>query len=242
MTDIVQYATLQWPVVQKRVFRKKKQSFGESTKVAKKRKASGFGRITSKAKTGAGATIAPLSKEQKKRDFELKLCHKCHQRGHQAKQCPLNRKKGGKVAAVGGKCPSERRVVGGGFLGSLGAKEPVSREYKSVLDLTKQDFQTILNVTGRILEIGVHRSDGCLSSVVGPNSEILNDLKGKHVWLIASNVKDLAERIWHSLSACVLDPLSTSVCALIRQALAIDMSLLKDFRCVLTVPKGGLVR
>jgi len=107
LTDIIQYATLQWPVVQERVSRKKKQSSGESTKVAGKRKASGggassSGRITSKAKTGAGATVAPLSEEQKKRDFELKLCHKCHQPGHQAKSCPLNnRKKGGKVAAVG---------------------------------------------------------------------------------------------------------------------------------------------
>src|SRR6478609_3440161 len=29
---------------------------------------------------------------------------------------------------------------------------------------------------------------------------------------------------------------------LTRQSMPIDMSLLKDFRCVLTVPKGGLVR
>jgi hypothetical protein len=141
------------------------------------------------------------------------------------------------------RCPSERRVVGGGFLGSLGAKGLVSRENKTVLDLTEQDFQTISNVTGRIFEIGVHRSDGCLSSVVCPNSEfLLQDLKGKHIWLNASSAKDLAERVRHALSACSLDPLSTSVCVLIRQALPVDMSLLKDFRCILTVPRGGLVR
>jgi hypothetical protein len=109
LSDIVQYATLQWPIVQERVSRKKKQSFGESTKVAGKRKASdggasGSGR-SSKARTGAGASVASLSDEQKKRDFKLKPCHKCHQPGHQAKQYPLNKKKGGKVAAVSGSAP-----------------------------------------------------------------------------------------------------------------------------------------
>jgi hypothetical protein len=125
----------------------------------------------------------------------------------------------------------------------------VPRESKAVLELTEQNFQNISNVTGRIFEIGVHRSDGCLSSVLCPNSEFLKqELKGKHSWLNASSAKDLSERVRHVLSACVLDPLSTSVCVLTRQcniyrqAMPIDMSLLKDFRCILTVPKGGLVR
>jgi hypothetical protein len=110
-----------------------------------------------------------------------------------------------------------------------------------VLDLTEQDFQNISNVTGRMFEIGVHRSDGHVSTVLCPNSEFLNqDLKDS--WLNASSAKDLAERVRHVLSACVLDPLSTSVCVLTRQGMPIDMSLLKDFRCILTVPKGGLVR
>ena len=91
------------------------------------------------------------------------------------------------------------------------------REVKTVLDLTQQDFQTLSNVTGRIFEIGVDWSDGCLSTVVSPNSEFLmQDLKGKHSWLNASSAKDLSERVRHVLSACVLDPLSTSVCVLTR--------------------------
>jgi hypothetical protein len=116
----------------------------------------------------------------------------------------------------------------------------VPRESKAVFDLTEQDLQKISNVTGCIFEIGIHRSDGCLCSVLCSNSGFLNkDLKGKHSWLNASNAKDLSE---HVLSACVLDLLRTSVCVLTRQAMPIDMSLLKDLRCILTVPKGGLVR
>jgi hypothetical protein len=52
----------------------------------------------------------------------------------------------------------------------------------------------------------------------------------------------LSERIRHVFSACATNPLSTSVCVLTRQSKPIDMSSLKDFRCVLTVPKGAFVR
>jgi hypothetical protein len=112
-----------------------------------------------------------------------------------------------------------------------------------VIDLTEQDFKDISNVTDRLFECGVHRSDGCLSTVVCLNSEFLKqDLKGKHSWLNASSAKDLSVRFKHVLCACATNLLSTSVCVLTRQSIPINMSLLKDFRCVLTVPKGGLVR
>jgi hypothetical protein len=130
-----------------------------------------------------------------------------------------------------------------------------------VLDLTEQDFQDIFNVTGRIFEIGVQRSGGSVSTVVCPNSKFLKqDLKGKHSWINACSAKELSERVRHVLSACTESPLTTServrhvlsactesplttsVCVLTRQSMPIDMSLLKEFRCVLTVPKGGLVR
>jgi hypothetical protein len=80
-TDLIQYATLPWPVVQKNDSRKKKQSTGETSKVAGKRSssgggASGFEQSSSKARLGASGT--PLSEKQKKRHFELKLCHLCH--------------------------------------------------------------------------------------------------------------------------------------------------------------------
>jgi hypothetical protein len=112
-----------------------------------------------------------------------------------------------------------------------------------VLDLTEQDFQDVSNVTGRIFEIGVQRSGGSVSTAVCPDSEFLKqDLKGKHSWLNACSAKELSERVRHVLSACSESPLTTSVCVLTRQSMSIDMSLLKDFRCVSTVPKGGLVR
>jgi hypothetical protein len=112
-----------------------------------------------------------------------------------------------------------------------------------VLDLTEQNFQDISNVTGRIFEIRVQRSGGAVSTVVCPNSEFLKqDLRGKHFWLNACSAKELSERVWHVLCACSESPLTTSVCVLTRQSIPIDMSLLKDFRCVLTVPKAGLVR
>jgi hypothetical protein len=102
LTDLVQYATLQWPVTQDPVSERKKQSFGETSEVSGKRKtsgggASGSGRSSSKARLGADGT--PLTEEQKKK-FELKLCHKCHQPGHQMSQCPLYKKKVENVAAV----------------------------------------------------------------------------------------------------------------------------------------------
>jgi hypothetical protein len=94
-------------------------------------------------------------------------------------------------------------------------------------------------VTDRLFEIRAHRSDGCLSTVVCPNSEFLKqDLKEKHSWVNASSAKDLSERVMHILSACATNPLSTSLFVLTTQSMPIDMSLLKDFRCVLTLPKG----
>jgi hypothetical protein len=107
VTDIIQYAALQWPAVQERIAKRKK-SPGEVTKVAGKRKSSGggFGRSASKARLSASAG---LFDEQHKKDMAEKLCHICHQSGHQARQCPLKRKnkKGGKVASVGGNAPSK---------------------------------------------------------------------------------------------------------------------------------------
>jgi hypothetical protein len=112
-----------------------------------------------------------------------------------------------------------------------------------VLDLTEQNFQDVSNVTGRILEIRVQCSGGSVSTVVCPDSEFLKqDLKGKHSWLNACSAKELSKRVWHVLFACSESPLTTSVCVLTRQSMPIEMSLLKDFRCVLNVPKGGLVR
>jgi hypothetical protein len=106
VTDIIHYATPQWPAVQERIAKRKK-SPKEVTKVAGKRKSSDGG--SSKASKARLSTSAGLSEEQHKKDTAEKLCHIYHQPRHQARQCPLNRKnkKGGKVAAVGGNAPSK---------------------------------------------------------------------------------------------------------------------------------------
>jgi hypothetical protein len=112
----------------------------------------------------------------------------------------------------------------------------------TVLDLTEQDFQDIFYVTGRIFEIGVQRSSGSVSTLICPYSEFLKqDPRGKLSWLNACSAEELSERVWHVLSACSKSPLTTSVCVLTRPSMPIDMSLLKEFCCVLTVPKGGFV-
>jgi hypothetical protein len=51
--------------------------------------------------------LLSLTIEQKKKDFEQRLCHRCQKPGHQIKQCPLNKSKGGKVAAVNGGAPQD---------------------------------------------------------------------------------------------------------------------------------------
>ena len=111
------------------------------------------------------------------------------------------------------------------------------------MDLTEQDFLVLSNVTGRVFDKGICKSDGVLSTDVCPNSVFLNeDLSGKHSWLSASNAKDLSERVRHALSACAADPLHTSFCVLVRQSCQVDASLIQDTRCILTVSKGQLVR
>ena len=113
----------------------------------------------------------------------------------------------------------------------------------SVLDLTEQDFLNISNVTGRVFEIGVRRSKDSISTDVCPQSTFLSSsMAGKHVWLNANSVKDVTERLRHFHSAFSDNPTSTSACVLVRDSMPVALPLLKDFRVVLTVPKGGLVR
>ena len=112
-----------------------------------------------------------------------------------------------------------------------------------VLDLTEQDFHNISNVTGRLFEIGVHRSGDSIGTDVCPNSDFLSlSMAGKHVWLNTNNARDLSERVRHFHSAFQEKPVSTSGCVLVRDSVPLALPLLKDFRVVLTVPKGGLVR
>ncbi len=101
---LVQYATLQWPVISARVAKKQ---------VAGKRKGgsgggsggSGSGRSSSKAKLGAGK----LTDEDRKHNMENHLCHRCRKPGHQYKDCPLGKtsvpKAKSKAGAASGSAP-----------------------------------------------------------------------------------------------------------------------------------------
>ena len=111
------------------------------------------------------------------------------------------------------------------------------------MDLTEQDFLNISNVTGRIFEMGIQRSEDSISTDVCPNSTFLSlSMAGKHVWINANSARDVTERLRHLHSAFVDSPTSTSACVLVRDSMPVALPLLKDFRVVLTVPKGGLVR
>jgi hypothetical protein len=112
LQDLMQYATLQLPVVHERIAKSKKSS-QEPTKVGGKRKASGSGGAkgsgrSSKPKLGASGK---LSDEQFQKDMAEKLCHICHQPDHIAGNCPQNKKakrgKDGKVAAASGARPED---------------------------------------------------------------------------------------------------------------------------------------
>lgn len=112
-----------------------------------------------------------------------------------------------------------------------------------MLDLTERNFLNISNVIGRIFEKGVHRSEDSISTDVCPNSTFLSSsMAGKHVWINANLAKDVTECLRHLHSAFVESPTSTSACMLVRDSMPVALPLLKDFRVVLTVPKGGLVR
>jgi hypothetical protein len=65
VTDVIQYATLQWPAVQERIAKRNK-SPGEVTKIAGKRKSSGGGSGRSASKASLSAS-AGLSDEQHKK-------------------------------------------------------------------------------------------------------------------------------------------------------------------------------
>jgi hypothetical protein len=116
----MQYATLQWPVVQERIA-KNKNSSQEPTKVGGKRKASGSAEAkgsgcSSKPKLGVSGKI---SDEQYQKDMAEKLCHICRQPDRIVRNCPQDKKakkgKGGKVAAASGRSRPENEMSDGDF-------------------------------------------------------------------------------------------------------------------------------
>jgi hypothetical protein len=117
LQDLMQFATLQWPMVQGRIAKSKKSS-QKPTKVGGKCKASG-----SAGAKGSGRSSKPklrasgkMSDEQYWKDMAEKLCHICHHPDHVVKICHQNKKakkdKGGKVAAASGSRPEDEMSDG----------------------------------------------------------------------------------------------------------------------------------
>ena len=98
LTDLVTYATLQWPTVEARLAKKKVSQ--PAKQVAGKRKQSGGSPGRSRAKLGA------LSAEQFEHNMKHRLCHKCGKPGHIAADCKS--KSGNKKAKVSGESKSSK--------------------------------------------------------------------------------------------------------------------------------------
>jgi hypothetical protein len=79
LNDLVTYATLQWPMIEARLAKKKTS---QPARVAGKRKQSGGSPSRSRARTNAG-----LSAEEFERNMKNRLCHKCGKPGHIAVNC-----------------------------------------------------------------------------------------------------------------------------------------------------------
>ena len=84
LNAIAEYATIMWPIVESRM--KKRQASQPTKSVAGKRKSSGGGSGGSGRSSRAKLSVA-ISDEQYAKDMEGRLCHKCHQSGHIARDC-----------------------------------------------------------------------------------------------------------------------------------------------------------
>jgi hypothetical protein len=113
----MQFATLQWLMVQERIAKNKKSS-QEPTKVGAKRKASGNTEAKGLGRSSKPKLVASAKKadEQYQKDMAEKLCHICHQQDHVARNCPQNKKakkgKGGRVAGASGSRPEDEMSDG----------------------------------------------------------------------------------------------------------------------------------
>lgn len=111
-----------------------------------------------------------------------------------------------------------------------------------MLDLTEQDFLNISNVTGRVFEMGVQRSEDSIHADVCPNSTFLSSsMAGKHVWLNANSVRDVTERLRHFHSAFSESPTSTSACVLVRESMPVhSFAIVKGFSSCSDGSKGRI--
>lgn len=112
------------------------------------------------------------------------------------------------------------------------------------VDLTAEDFKLVAALVGRTFDLGVLNTLDSISTEWCPQSEFFSEeLSGKHVWLNAKSLSDLRDKLLYFQAQYAADPENTSGCILLQPSRCFFYpSLLKEWKEVLPVPKGSVVR
>jgi hypothetical protein len=113
---------------------------------------------------------------------------------------------------------------------------------KSV-DLASDDFKSIIALSGRIFDHGGVSSAASISTASCPTaSSCKMSLQGKHVWINASNPQEMSDKLLYFQSAYNALPQKTSACVLLPNRSNFSTVLVKGWRELLNLPRGGFIR
>ena len=101
LTDVMTYATLQWPIVSERIQKRKASQPAKSA--SGKRKSTG----SSPGRSSRARLSAAMTDEQRDYNMRHRLCHKCGKPGHLARDC-TEQKSAQNKAKAGGKSEKQK--------------------------------------------------------------------------------------------------------------------------------------